>query len=334
MHRRQGFTLIELLVVIAIIAVLVSLLLPAVQQAREAARRSQCKNNLKQIGLALHNYHDIANCFPIGTRRGLSNYGTTWWTGLLPHLDQSALYNSLEMGVNPGNDGTNMSKMKAPISAMVCPSSVMRLAQSDGNQRRATYIGISGGASTSSFTESTSRQITNGGSCCSDRGAANNGTTSNNGMLTMNVPVKIRSATDGTSNVIIVGEASGSLVTSNTTFATNIASQHPHTIEGNRIYIGGSGPHSWMMGTDGEGLLPTNRTFNVTTILYAPNTLNYDQAGINVNFGSNNPLTSPHVGIVHVLFADGHVAALSENINLDTFKLLAIRDDGLPIGEF
>src|SRR5438270_6004969 len=98
--RRRGFTLIELLVVIAIIAVLVALLLPAVQQAREAARRSQCKNNLKQIGLALHNYHDIFNLFPSasgGTDQGAKNNGDrlSGIVMLLPHLDQAPLWNQI-----------------------------------------------------------------------------------------------------------------------------------------------------------------------------------------------------------------------------------------------
>src|SRR6266851_2462357 len=107
-HHRQtrGFTLIELLVVIAIIAVLVALLLPAVQQAREAARRAQCKNNLKQMGLAFHNYHEALNTFPYAYVVGFQNSipgnkptVTNWALMLLPYLDQGPLYNSYNCSV-------------------------------------------------------------------------------------------------------------------------------------------------------------------------------------------------------------------------------------------
>ncbi|MFG0295400.1 MAG: DUF1559 domain-containing protein, partial [Maioricimonas sp. JB045] len=108
--RRRGFTLIELLVVIAIIAILVALLLPAVQQAREAARRSQCKNNLKQIGLALHNYHDTHGSFPPGyiaryvsatdPASAETGPGFAWGTMILPFLDQSPTYNQLNFSLD------------------------------------------------------------------------------------------------------------------------------------------------------------------------------------------------------------------------------------------
>ena len=107
--RRSAFTLIELLVVIAIIAVLIALLLPAVQQAREAARRSQCKNNLKQYGLALHNYHDNYGCFPIGSEANWSNGAfLSWQSRILPYVDQSPIYNQINFST-PGVIGINLS---------------------------------------------------------------------------------------------------------------------------------------------------------------------------------------------------------------------------------
>jgi prepilin-type N-terminal cleavage/methylation domain-containing protein/prepilin-type processing-associated H-X9-DG protein len=131
--RRPGFTLIELLVVIAIIAVLIALLLPAVQSAREAARRVQCVNNLKQIGLALHNYHEANQTFPPGaidtrlvTGKTIANGGFGVLARLLPYLEQSSLYNAQNFSLNvingPPGVWTNSTAIHTRISGFLCPS--------------------------------------------------------------------------------------------------------------------------------------------------------------------------------------------------------------------
>ena len=133
-RRRPGFTLIELLVVIAIIAVLIALLLPAVQAAREAARRAQCVNNLKQIGLAIHNYHQSTNVFPLGVARyfyaGHLDYNWDSWSGhamMLGALEQTSLYNAVNFSI--GNNAAksyqyyaNVTVTGTRISVYLCPS--------------------------------------------------------------------------------------------------------------------------------------------------------------------------------------------------------------------
>src|SRR3569623_1507723 len=121
-RRSRRFKMIDLLVEIAIIAVLIALLLPAVQQAREAARRSQCKNNMKQLGLALHNYHDTNNLFPLNN--SAATYGRTersGFVGMLPFLDQSAMYNQMNMLVT-GLVAPNLVFTQSPLTVLLCPS--------------------------------------------------------------------------------------------------------------------------------------------------------------------------------------------------------------------
>ncbi len=130
-RRSRGFTLIELLVVIAIIAVLIALLLPAVQQAREAARRTQCKNNLKQLGLALHNYESSFGQFPMPAvwsvnvtsgSNGDPSYGLAWSMAILPYMDQAALFNSFDFSRPIWSGANNQALIAKTLPAHICPS--------------------------------------------------------------------------------------------------------------------------------------------------------------------------------------------------------------------
>tara|TARA_R110002111_G_scaffold1157_1_gene8160 strand:+ start:19467 stop:20528 length:1062 start_codon:yes stop_codon:yes gene_type:complete len=326
-HRpRHAFTLIELLVAISIIALLIALLLPAVMQAREAARRTQCRNNLKQIGLALHNYHDAHRSFPIGAR-SQNGFGLSFWPGLLPALDQGNLYqqfdhDSIQNGFplfpwvrnGPLLDGVI-------VQAMRCPSSPLDETHPMGIYRhmQPSYVGISGASNEDGFA---AKRVS---FCCSPISPPD-GILSADGVLISNSNVKVRDIIDGTSNTVVVGEAS------NFVFDDNGKKQH----------VGGAFPYSWITGTPAVGTPPNYEpnnlsypaaSYNITTIRYSPNS-SYDQPGVRNNHGPNNPLSSAHEGGVMVLLADGSARFVSENINLTTLKQLAVRDDGQSIGEY
>ncbi len=156
--RRRGFTLIELLVVIAIIAILIALLLPAVQQAREAARRASCKNNLKQLGLALHNYHDTHNHFPLAWFAGNDLNAQCWGTMILPFIEQANLYEQYNFETPTFNEATmlgfnaaiiaqNMAVISTPIQTFQCPSTP----STDGGPNRIYNAIIPGAAAGTPF---------------------------------------------------------------------------------------------------------------------------------------------------------------------------------------
>lgn len=340
----RGFTLIELLVVIAIIAILIALLLPAVQQAREAARRTQCKNNLKQLGLALHNYHDVYNQFAPGAvhsqvprSNGGTSFGPSFYCALLPYVEQGPLYQSLDLssGRSPGYigeaGGTAISSgarnkplvlSAGPMTFMRCPSSAGPVNENNAGVRApfAHYAGIGGAVDMTSFNET---RIYNDGTL---------GLISGGGMMVANKGMKMRDCTDGTSNTMHLGEMSGRL----------------KRLDGTFSWVSPSGTtHGWIMGTRAAGTPPNldpggtaqgdQRCFNMVTIRYSPNQelfANQLFPGMGSNQGANNPLNSLHTGGVQILLADGSVRFISENMNLETLKQLSTRDDGQVVGEF
>jgi len=198
---RRGFTLIELLVVIAIIAVLIGLLLPAVQAAREAARRSQCVNNLKQIGLASHNYHSTTDAFPMGCTQvvtgfpGGRNYGGPW-SGfsaqalLLPYLEQSPMYNSMNFNWAV-NEDLNATSYNARVASMTCPS------DPNAGRRSTNSYASSYGTTTNAMWAWTGSDQTN---------PAITTPTGSTGLYAYGLSYGIRDATDGTSNTIAFAE--------------------------------------------------------------------------------------------------------------------------------
>ena len=324
---RRGFTLIELLVVIAIIAILIALLLPAVQQAREAARRSQCKNNLKQLGLAIHNYHDIYNRFPIGSLGFLAN---SWGLAILPQVDHQAVFNQITTGITSASavDGPNAAVLDgwAP-SVFWCPSSPvnrMHIRTTAGNSvKMATmsYIGISG-ASTSATSSS---DPTGAGRCIS----GSQGYACANGTLIPNASLRFRDLTDGLSNTIVIGESSA----------------WGKTTAGARVDIRSSAEWGAWSGAAAQDTPPSNTSpdssrdnykwsanpycRNITSIRYPVGTITeLSGSGGNHRDGVNNALHSMHTGGAHVLRGDGGVVFLSDNMNVTVLRDICIRDDG------
>ncbi len=340
-RRWRGFTLVELLVVIAIIGILIALLLPAVQAAREAARRLQCSNNLKQLGLALYNYHDSYKTMPFGVRPGGWNggWGTSFYVRLLPYVEQTAMAElwpwtekgpySRNEGYMAGNRnlrGTPLDLRNVNVAFVDCPSSALPDFNRGNNAiQMASYAGVAGAV------EPTGRYVStryrNKDACC---GACGNGPGihSASGMLVGNVVLKFADCTDGTSNTMILAETS----------------DWAYDAAGVRQHVDNSWPHGFPMGTGdtrtvigpqqstGTGL--PQRWFNLTSIRYPVGTRDYTLPGICNNKGANNPILSAHPGGAQILLTDGSVRFLSETTYLETLKLLADRDDKVPLPEF
>ncbi len=332
---RRGFTLIELLVVIAIIAVLIALLLPAVQAAREAARRSQCINNLKQIGLGLHNYHQAVGTFPMGNTIGYSYVGTqtTWGTFsslalMLPYLEQTPVYNSCNFSWNIWY-GTgaqiNATVWNVKVKSFLCPSDAIA-----GTDHLNNYYG-NYGTGTNPWSNQT------------------------NGIFAPEqTAYSIATVTDGTSNTIAYVEAlTGQFGTSTTkwrTYVSGVLGSVPNTLLLNdarqnlpgvmqvaqqcvqMVQSGKGGTNDdrglrWQTGSPGLSL---------TTIIIPPNSPQFPiagcrwdcSAGCGIDFGHIFVPSSNHPGGANAVFADGSVHFVKSTVNQLTWMALGSTDSG------
>lgn len=199
LRTRRGFTLVELLVVIAIIGVLIALLLPAVQQAREAARRMSCTNQLKQLGLALHNYHDTHGAFPYGSWGAASYVG--WHVSILPFLEQQALYDQFDT-TKAYNVSPNDVLRETRVDAYMCPSAVREMSEAESEFYTMHYLGVMGPVGTN--------PQTSGIEYPHNSGSGSYGGFALSGMWAHGEVRRIRDVTDGTSNTLFVAEKSWS----------------------------------------------------------------------------------------------------------------------------
>jgi len=342
---RRGFTLIELLVVIAIIAVLIALLLPAVQAAREAARRSQCVNNLKQIGLGLHNYHSTNDTFPPGAACTQSTPGCTgnWQSHsvlgmMLPYMEQTAIYSSINfMIVATGDANQNLTARRSTINSFMCPS--------DGN--------VSGSGGSWSGNDNV-RLCSYEGSQGTTAGNGYNATVT--GLFGMGKAYGIRDCTDGSSNTVAFSEhvagtpgnstgqnpgrkgngVNGSSPSTSVTDAWQFSSTVLTDLQTcNASWNGATAGSNNLINNGGQWWISGNTAYTLFNTIVTPNSTQYKWANCRSGCGGCSPdgssyanVSSNHSGGVNVLMGDGSVKFLKDSIAQNVWWGLGTRGNG------
>lgn len=311
--RKSGFTLIELLVVIAIIAILIALLLPAVQQAREAARQTQCKNNLKQLGLALQNYEASHQVFPPGT------LGFPWvfsaQAHMLPYLDQANVKNNLDFDNPPltfgflpeGAENEEVAKEKVPL--FLCPSDREVVPGSD-------FAGINY-------------------VCCTGSGLVNDGASAEaDGVIFVQSSIRFRSLVDGVSNTVVFSESllgNGQDLTGPT--PDDARRQVIELPDGTPTTATACAAGANWSGQRGSKWINGHFADTLYNHFYEPNSPLPD-----CNNGFHNhaliAARSMHRGGVHIGLCDGSSRFVSENIDLQIWRALSTRDGEEVIGKY
>jgi len=335
--RRPAFTLIELLVVIAIIAILIALLLPAVQQAREAARRSQCRNSLKQLGLALHNYHDAHNCFPPayidvrGAAQVADNQGYwTWSVFLLPYMDLAATYQVLDPGaVLPSKiNAVQKRALQSSFPAFRCPSAPEPMLHDiptdpgyviETTSQGTCALPVTNYVVANNIAGVRQRRSTDG----------KTGTTGAVGAFYANSSTNLRDLLDGSSNTILIGERA---------YIRNTVRNSAGMLLAVRD-AGGTGPSA----ADTTSPVPDHSSNQGLLTIAASVQYPINAILTGANTSQNAAFSSNHVGGAQFLLGDGRVQFISENVSVSndsawtcnsTLENLIGIQDGQLVGEF
>jgi prepilin-type N-terminal cleavage/methylation domain-containing protein len=344
--KRQGFTLIELLVVIAIIGVLVAMLVPAVQKVREMAARAECQNNMKQIGLAFHSYHNARGALPPGNS---IMWGASWALMILPYLEREDIFLQIDQSQPVGTVGLwntrpNWIKLqKVIMPTYICPASPMpALVETDvgdngpGNwQQAGNYIAIMGAVNSSTdFTDPTGRGRAGDCSAASPVYCNFGGYKASNGVIFPRSRIRLNDITDGSSTTFIAAEQSDFGVDNGVGDPASCPPDPRYDLRTTRYY--GIWTAVWTSAATQANPGCTSDSSVSTITLRWPIGLKQRQSyndGMSYWGGWNKPIQSTHTFGANLLRCDASVTFLHNGTPYDTLKWMAIRDDGVVLND-